>query len=59
MRVNSETLYCIKKGLDVKKQNISDLTFELAKTLTTPLIEQKSMNELGKGVIRKSTILFS
>ena len=60
IRVNSKTLYCIKKGLDVKKQNISDLAFELAKTLTTPLIEQQWiewMDGLGKGVIRKSTYI--
>ena len=38
IRVDSNTLFCIKKGLDVKKENIFDLAFELAKILTYPFI---------------------
>ena len=51
IRVNSKTLFCIKKGLDVKKENTFDLTFELAKVLTYPFIEQRRINGLGKSVI--------
>ena len=28
--VNSKTLFCIKKGLDVQKENTFDLTFDLS-----------------------------
>ena len=38
IRVNSKTLFCIKKSLDVKKENIYDLAFELAKSLKYPFI---------------------
>ena len=47
--VDSKTLFYIKKGLDVKKQNTFDLAFELAKSL----IEQQKINRLGKSVTRK------
>ena len=39
IRVNSKTLFCIKKGLDVKKENTFDLAFELVKNLTYPFVE--------------------
>ena len=39
IRVNSKTLFCIKKGLDVKKENTFDLAFELVKSLTYPFVE--------------------
>ena len=51
IRVNSKTLFCIKKGLDVKKENTFNLAFELAKVLTCPFIEQRRINGLGKSVI--------
>ena len=44
VRVNSKTLFCINKGLHVKKENTFDLAFELAKTLTYPLTEQRRIN---------------
>ena len=50
--VNSKTLFCIKKGLDVKKENSFDLLFELAKSLTYPFIELRRINWLGKTVTR-------
>ena len=53
IRVNSKTLFCIKKGLDVKKENSFDLAFELAKSLTYPFIEQQIINGLGNSVTRK------
>ena len=52
-RVNSKTLFCIKKGLDVKEENTFDLAFELAKTLTYPFTDQRRINGLGKNVTRK------
>ena len=58
-RVNSRTLYWIKKGLDIKKQNKFDLRLELAKSLKTPFDEQRSMNGLGKSVIRKINYAFN
>ena len=53
IRVNSKTLFCIKKGLDVKKENTFDLAFELAKSITYLFIEQRRINGLGKSVTRK------
>ena len=53
IRVNSKTLFCIKKGLDVKKENTFDLAFELAKSLTYPFMEQRRINGLRKSVTRK------
>ena len=51
--VNSKTLFCIKKGLDVKKKNIFDLAFELAKSLTYRFIEQRRISGLRKSLTRK------
>ena len=48
--MNSKTLFCIKKDLNVKKENTFDLAFELAKSLTYPFIEQQRINGLGKSV---------
>ena len=53
IRVNSKTLFCIKKGLDMKKENIFDLAFELAKSFTYPFIEQRRINRLRKSATRK------
>ena len=50
---NSKTLFCIKKGLDVKKENNFDLAFELAKSFPYPFLEQRRINGLGKSVTRK------
>ena len=54
IHVNSKTLFCIKKDLNVKKENTFDLAFELAKSLTYPFIEQQRINGLGKSVIWKT-----
>ena len=51
--VNFKTLFCIKKGLDVKKENTFDLPFELAKSLIYPFIEPRRINGLEKTVTRK------
>ena len=51
--MNSKILFCIKKGLDVKKENTFDFLIELAKSLTYPLTEQQRMNGLRKSVIGK------
>ena len=53
IRVNSKTLFCIKKGLDVKKENTFDWAFELAKSLKYPFIEQQRINGLRKSVTQK------
>ena len=54
IRVNSKTLFCIKKGLDVKKENTFDLAFELVKSLTYPFVEKRRINGLGKNVTQKT-----
>ena len=51
--MNSKILFCIKKGLDVKKENTFDFLIEIAKSLTYPLTEQQRMNGLRKSVIGK------
>ena len=50
IHVHFESLFCIKKDLDVKKENTFDLAFELPKSLTYPFIEQQRINGLGKSV---------
>ena len=50
IHVNFESLFCIKKDLDLKKENTFDLEFELAKSLTYPLIGQQRINGLRKSV---------
>ena len=53
IRVNSKTLFCITKGLEVKKDNTFDLAFELAKCITYSFIEQRRINRLKKSITRK------
>ena len=59
IRVNSETLVCIKKRLDVKEENNFDLAFELAKSFTYPFIEQRRINSLGKSITRKTDFVLN
>ena len=59
IRVNSETLVCIKKRLDVKKENNFDLAFELAKSFTYPFIEQRRINSLGKSITWKTDFVLN
>ena len=58
IHVNSKT-YCIKKFLEVKRNNIFDSVFKLAKSLTTPFIGQRSMNGLVKSVTHKTDYVFN
>ena len=53
IRMNSKTLFSIKKDLDVKKENTFELAFELAESLTYAFIEQRRINGLGKSVTQK------